>query len=151
MSAQTSYKKTMEKSVPGVVAWDFGTTDTTTITATAEVVFGTAVTKAGANGKTDVLGFAIRDLMSHNAIENNVTAYGAKESIGLLREGYMFVRNDSSATKIDTYADVYINATGKVVASGDTGAVLLQGCRVEDGAAAGGVMLIRVHVNNPQA
>lgn len=151
MVAQTSYTKEMAPSVPGVIAWDFGTADTTSLTATGVVPFGVAVTKAGVPGKVDVKGFAIRDLMSRNAIETNKTEYGATETIGLVREGYLYVRNDSPSTTLAADESVFIDADGKVVATGDTGAVELKGCSIELGGAAGKVILIRVHINRPQA
>lgn len=150
MVAQTSYTKEMRVSVPGVIAWDFGTADTTSLTSTGVVPFGTAVTTAGVVGNVNVKGFAIRDLMSRNAIETDETEYGATETIGLMREGYLYVRNDSPATALATDENVFINATGQVVATGDAGAVALQGCSIELGGAAGAVILIRVNINRPQ-
>jgi len=152
MSAQTAYTKNIRKAVKGQAAWDFGTADITTVIAEAVIPFGHAVIKGAADGSgivgdTLVLGFAVRSLINENSVENRVNSFAQGEATAIMREGYIYIQNDSPATAIAEGEDVFVDPTGAVVASGDAGAVKVTGCRVEESAAAGSIARIRVQIN----
>jgi len=148
MPVQTVYTKNIKKSLPGVIAWDFGTADLVSAVAEGVVPFGYAViqgTKArtGVVGAVKVVGFATRSILSQYAIINNTDAYGLTEMISILREGYLWVVNGGGAAIADG-SQLYVDPTGKVVNSAAAGAVAVPGSRVETGGAVGALMLIRV-------
>lgn len=153
MPVQLTYSRTGKKGLPGLVAWDFGTADITSVIAEATIPFGDAVIKgtgsrSGIVGSANILGFAVRSILSVNAINTNTDAYGATEVVGVLREGYIWVVNQGSGA-IAEGSQVYVNATGKVVNSAASGAVAVPGARVEHGGAVGDSVLIRVQTSIP--
>lgn len=153
MPVQTSYGKNMAKGLPGLVAWDFGPADITSVIAESELNFGRSVvqgTKArtGKQGATDSLGFAVRSILNVYAIDNNKDAYGPTEAAAILRSGYIWVKNEGGNALADGSA-AYVNATGQVVDSAAAGAVAIPGTRVEIGGAIGAVVLLRVQTGIP--
>lgn len=148
MPVQTTYTKNIKKAVPGLIGWDFGTADLTSVLAEAVLPFGDAVvqgTKArtGIPGNVKVIGFTTRSILSVYAINNNVDAHGATEMASIIREGYVWSVNNGSGAIADG-SDVYVNATGKVVNSAAAGAALVPNSRVEIGGAVGALVLLRV-------
>lgn len=154
MTVQTTYTKNIRQAISGQVAYDFGTADITSHNAEAEIFFGNSVIKGAADNSvivgntTDlVLGFAVRSLLNDSALVTGSTSYIATETVPVMREGYIFVTNDSPATTLVEGEDVFLNAAGLLVATGDGGAVQLVGSRIEQGAAATGICLLRVQIN----
>lgn len=155
MPAQTVYTKRMKQGLPGLVGWDFGTADLTSVIAEGVLPFGDAVvqgTKArtGVVGNVNVIGFTTRSLMSVYAINNFVDAHGPTESVAIMREGYIWSVNNGGAAIADG-SQVYVNATGKVVNSAAAGAVAVPGCRVELGGAVGALVFLRIQTAIPTA
>lgn len=153
MPVQLTYSRTGKKGLPGLVAWDFGPADITSVIAEGTIPFGNAVikgtaTRSGIVGSTAVLGFAVRSILSVNAINTNTDAFGATEVVAVMREGYMWVLNEGTGA-IAEGTQVYVNATGKVVNSAASGAVAVPGTRVEQPAAVGEVALIRIQTSIP--
>lgn len=153
MPVQLTYNRTGKKGLPGLVAWDFGPADITTVIAEASIPFGNAVvkgaaTRSGVVGSANILGFAVRSILSVNAINTNTDAFGATEVVAVMREGYMWVLNEGSGA-IAEGTQVYVNAAGKVVNSAASGAVAVPGTRVEQPAAVGEVALIRIQTSIP--
>lgn len=148
MPAQTTYSKNIKKAVPGLIGWDFGTADLTSVLAEGVIPFGYAVvqgTKArtAVVGNTKVIGFATRSILSQYAIINQVDSYGATEMVAVIREGYVWAINGGSGAVADG-SDVYVNAAGAVVNSAAAGAALVPNSRVEIGGAVGALVLLRV-------
>lgn len=159
MPVQTSYTRNGKKGLPGLIGWDFGTADLTSVLVEAVLPFGYAVvqgTKArtGIPGNTNVIGFACRSILSVYAINNGYTnpndpeAYGTTEMAAVMREGYIWAVNNGGAAIADGSA-VYVNATGQVVNSAAAGAVAVPGCRVEIGGAVGAMVFLRVQTAIP--
>lgn len=161
MPVQTSYTRNGKKGLPGLIGWDFGTADLTSVLVEAVLPFGYAVvrgTKArtGIPGNTNVIGFACRSILSVYAIDNGYTnpsqpeAYGTTEMAAIMREGYIWAVNNGGAVVADG-SQVYVNATGQVVNSAAAGAVAVPGCRVEIGGAVGAAIFLRVQTGIPVA
>lgn len=153
MPVQTVYTKRMKQGLPGLVGWDFGSADITSVVAEGTIPFGNAViqgTKArtGIVGSANVLGFAVRSLMSINAINTFTDAYGDDEVVGVLRTGYIWSVNNGSGAIADG-SQVYVNATGQVVNSAAAGAVAVPGSRVETGGAVGALVFLRIQTAIP--
>lgn len=160
MPVQTSYTRNGKKGLPGLIGWDFGTADLTSVLVeTDPLPFGYAVvqgTKArtGKVGNTNVIGFACRSILSVYAINNGYTnpsepeAYGPTEMAAIMREGYIWAVNNGGAAVADG-SQVYANATGQVVNSAAAGAVAVPGCRVEIGGAVGAAIFLRVQTAIP--
>lgn len=154
MVVQTTYTKEIRQAINGQIAWDFGTADITSHEAEATIPFGAAVLKGTAtnsvkvgNTTDTVKGIATRSLINENAVEKGLTSYAEFESVSVLREGYIYLTNNSAATALAEDEDVYFDAAGLLVASGDSGAVKLIGSRIEQGAAVGALALVRVQIN----
>lgn len=148
MPVQTTYTKNIKKSLPGVIAWDFGTADLVSAVAEGVIPFGVAViqgTKArtALAGGAAIIGFATRSILSQYAIINNSDVYGPTEMVSILRDGYIWVLNSGAAAVADG-SQLYVDPTGKVVSSATVGAVAVPGSRVEVGGAVGALVLIRV-------
>jgi hypothetical protein len=153
MAVQLTYTKNMPKALPGLIGWDFGTADLTSMLAEGVLPYGNAVKKGSKArtavvGNTGVLGFVARSLMSIYAIDNNVDAHGPKEMAAIMREGYLWTTNKSATGVVDNAA-VYVNASGELVNTGDAGAALVPGCSIEIGGAAGAMVLIRIQTTIP--
>lgn len=153
MPVQTSYTRNGKKGLPGLIGWDFGTADLTSVLAEAVLPFGDAVvegTKArtGIPGNTNVIGFTTRSILSVYAINNAVDANGPTEMAAIMREGYLWSINNGSGAIADG-SQVYVNAAGKVVNSAAAGAVAVPGCRVESGGAVGATIFLRVQTAIP--
>ncbi len=161
MPVQTSYTRNGKKGLPGLIGWDFGTADLTSVLVETVLPFGYAVvqgTKArtGKPGNTNVIGFAARSILSVYAINNGYTnpaepeAYGLTEMAAVMREGYIWAVNNGGAALADGSA-VYVNAAGQVVNSAAAGAVAVPGCRVEVGGAVGAMVFLRIQTAIPAA
>lgn len=155
MPVQLTYSRTGKKGLPGLVAWDFGPADITTVIAEGVIPFGNGVVKGTGsrsgivgNAAGTVLGLAVRSILSVNAINTNADAFGATEVVAIMREGYMWVLNEGTAALAEG-STVYLDAAGKVVNSAAAGAVALTGSRVEQPAAVGEVALIRIQTSIP--
>lgn len=155
MPVQTSYSINMPRAKQGLIAWDFGTADLTTVIAQGVIPFGNAVIKGNAErtgivGSADILGFAACSILNIYQIDNNVEAYGPTEPVALVRSGYIWIKNEGAAAILpDTGA--YVNATGKLVNSAAAGAVAVPGSRIEKGGAVGQFCLVRVQTAIPAA
>lgn len=154
MVAQTSYTKELRVAINGMVAWDFGTADITSANADAVVPFGVAVVKGSTAGSVIagrtadlVKGIAVRSLINENAVENGTVSFAKFETVAILREGYIWMTNKSAATAVAEDDDVFLNPTGELTDSGEVGAIKLVGSRVEQGAAAGALALVRIQIN----
>lgn len=154
MPVQTSYTKDQRRGLPGLVAWDFGTADITSVLAEGVIPFGNAV-KPGSKARTgvvatsgDTIGFAVRSILNIYAIDNAVDAYGPTEPVGVLRSGYIWLKNEGAGAIADNSA-LYVNATGKVVNSAAAGAAVVPGSSIEIGGAVGDVVLVRVQSKVP--
>lgn len=154
MTVQTSYVKNIRQAINGQVAWDFGTADITSHEAEATIPFGAVVIKGTETNSvkvgntTDIQkGFAVRSLINENSVEQGSTSYAQFESVAVLREGYIFLTNNSAATTLAEDEDVYISAAGLLVAQADAGSVKLVGSSIEQGAAVGALALVRVQIN----
>lgn len=155
MTVQTAYTKTMRRGLNGQVAWDFADADIVSGNAEAVVNFGAAVIKGVAGrsviqGSVKVLGFAVRSILNQHAINNSfpgpaVEAYGTTETVGYLRQGYVWITNKGAAAILEG-ENVRISAAGLLVEAAAVGAVELATCRVEKGGAVGEVCLIRVNL-----
>lgn len=155
MPVQTSYAKTMRRSVNGVVAWDFGPADITSVHAEGIINFGAGVVKgaasrSGLQGSTDLQGFAVRSILSQYAINASfpgppVEAYGVTETVAVLRSGYIWLTNKGTAA-VEEGDRAYINAAGLFVDAATAGAIELVNSRIELGGAPGEVCLVRVGV-----
>lgn len=162
MPVQTTYTKRMRKGVNGLIAWDFGPADITSANAEGQVGFGTAISKgtaahsAKSGGATTgvLLGIAVRSLTAQYAINNSfpgpaVEQYGDKETVGILREGYIWITNTGTAAVVEGEGAFFVPATGALVHAAAAGAVQLIGSRIEIGAAAGDVALVRIQTQIP--
>lgn len=153
MPVQTSYTKRMKPAVAGLIGWDFGTADLTSVLVETALPFGNFAvqgTKArtAVPGNTNVIGVATRSLLSVYAINNAVDAHGPTEMAPIMREGYVWSPNAGGAALADGGA-VYANATGQLVNSAAAGALLVPGCRVEIGGAVGAMCLLRIQTAIP--
>lgn len=156
MTVQTTYTKRIRKALNGEVAWDFGTADITSAASEGVTPFGVAVIK-GTNagqvkpGNASILGWTVRSLLNQYAINNSfpgpaVEAYGDKETVAVMREGYIWLTNKGGAALTEGLA-AYANAAGELVNSAAAGAALVPGTRVEIGGAVGEPVLIRAQAN----
>ncbi len=151
MTVQTSYTKNIRQAINGQVAWDFGTADITSHDAEATVPFGASVIKGTAsrsvivgNTTTLVLGIATRSLINEESVTQNTQEYATTETVSVLRSGYIFLDNNSPATALVEGDQAFFNAVGLLVDTGDAGAVALVGSRIEQGGAAGEIILMRL-------
>lgn len=154
MVVQTTYTKNIRQAINGQVAWDFGTADITSHEAEETILFGTSVLKGTevnsvkiGNTADTVKGIAVRSLINENSVNQGAVSYAEFESVAVLREGYIYLTNNSAATTLAEDEDVFFDAAGLLVATGDTGAVKLVGSRIEQGAAVGGLALVRIQIN----
>lgn len=153
MPVQTSYTRNMPRAKQGLIAWDFGTADLTSVAAQGVIPFGAAVVKGSAErtgivGSADILGFAACSILNVYQIDNNAEAFGPTEMVPVMREGYIWIKNEGTAAILEG-DDVYVNATGKLVNSAAAGAVVVTGSRVEKGGPIGEFILIRVKTGIP--
>lgn len=156
MSVQTSYNKTMRRAVNGLVAWDFGPADITSVHAEGVVNFGAGVIKgagerSGIQGSANLLGFAVRSILNQYAINNSfpgpaVEAYGPTETVAVLRSGYIWLTNKGTGA-VTPDGPAHVNAAGLFVDAASAGAIELENTRIERGGAPGEVCLVRVGVN----
>lgn len=155
MPVQLTYTKRMRRAKVGLVAWDFGSADLTSVVAQAVIPFGNAVVKGTAErtgivGSDDILGFAVTSMLSQYAINNFVDAYGPTEMVAVLRSGYIWVQNKGTVALV-AGDPVYVNATGQVVNAAAAGAVMVPGSVIEKGAAIDDFVLLRVQTGIPAA
>lgn len=154
MPAQTAYTKELREAINGMIAWDFGTADITSANADAVVPFGVAVIKGSTDGSvivgrtTDLVkGISVRSLINENAVEQGAVSNAKFETVAILRAGYIWMTNKSAATAVAEDDDVFLNAVGELTDASEGGAVKLVGSRVEIGAAAGALALVRIQIN----
>lgn len=130
MVAQTSYTKEIVSRYPGLL-FDIGNTNIDSFTAEGAVLHGSFVSRGTlpesqcvVNGSANAIGVAVRHA-SENAYKQanvGVGSYDDKETVAVMREGYIWCEFDAIGGTID--AAVTITPNGRVKTDG-TGVALV--------------------------
>jgi hypothetical protein len=160
MSGQTEYTKNIGTAIAGMVAYDFGTMDSVSYNAAAEIPFGVFCQRGvdpdddraipgvtTATGITRLLGISGRSLIGNNAVNSGfpvsgnpkAVSYGIGEMAQIVAQGHVWMTATGGAIASGTTVQA-VTGTGALV---NTGGVVVPGATVEIGADQDGLALVR--------